>query len=785
MSPRNLFDRFQAWASGRNNPPKTTDDTPKTSNPVSTGRPAVIFHDVAAGVALDRLKKEAEDKQKHLTLDRLQRARDEEAWLTEQRNETGSPWFKNQSDERKKRAETQAQIERALSPPTTAPSTGTISPQQLADAAKLARDIESLCSDCDKIVKTIAEKDGIKPIPTSDSQFVAYALCVCNSDGVVTEQEASLFCDLFTHLMPQLNLKRNELQGVSALIQERYLKYRPFFEKDPTALIWNILERHDQLSGTQYASRFRGLVLRMANMFAGAESARSGAKLSCVAQIERSLSPLFGSAPRELAREINLLIRDCETIVQRSLDKISIGGTSTAARLKAADHLKHDFCKRAVCVCNADGGVSQEEAALFHEIFIHLLPDQRVADRFCSGLEAVYPAYRGFLATYPIPFFLIVFEQHDQANGTSYASRYRDLVVRMANMLASAEGVRNEAKLACVAQIERTLSRPQTVQSAGIISPRQHNVGNAGTTTSGLPQKATAAEPPFQTSRGLDDILLELDGLIGLNAVKQDVRQLVNYVKVLQIRQARGLKAADMSFHMVFYGKPGTGKTTVARLIGEIYKALGVISKDEVIEVDRAKLVAAYVGQTAIKTTEVVNSALGGILFIDEAYTLAPADARGSDFGQEAIDTLLKLMEDHRNNLVVIVAGYPDEMGRFVSSNPGLQARFNKYLSFDDYTAAELVEIFDHFCKQSDYRLTEPATEKIRAFFQSAYETRDKMFGNARLARNIFERAIESQSTRILNVDMTSDVLATIEACDISVPTEMNGIGGSSRRIGF
>ncbi len=288
-----------------------------------------------------------------------------------------------------------------------------------------------------------------------------------------------------------------------------------------------------------------------------------------------------------------------------------------------------------------------------------------------------------------------------------------------------------------------------------------------------------------QRSRGLQEILLELDGLIGLNAVKQDVRQLVNYVKVLQIRQAKGLKVSDMSFHMVFYGKPGTGKTTVARLIGEIYKSLGVISKGHLIEADRAKLVAAYVGQTAIKTTEVVNNALGGILFIDEAYTLAPADARGNDFGQEAIDTLLKLMEDHRNDLVVIVAGYPDEMGRFVGSNPGLQSRFNKYLSFDDYTPAELVEIFDHFCKQNDYRLTELATEKIREFFQSAYEVRDRMFGNARLARNVFERAIESQSTRILNLDMTSDVLTTIEACDISVPTEVKGIGGTSRRVGF
>jgi stage V sporulation protein K len=336
----------------------------------------------------------------------------------------------------------------------------------------------------------------------------------------------------------------------------------------------------------------------------------------------------------------------------------------------------------------------------------------------------------------------------------------------------------------CIAQIEAVFTPKMTPTTVAPPSTLQGYGASSSVSPAGATAQVRATE--IQPSRPLEQILTELDGLIGLNAVKQDVRELVNYVKVLQIRQARGLKAAGMSFHMVFYGKPGTGKTTVARLIGEIYKALGVISKGHLIEADRAKLVAAYVGQTAIKTTEVVNSALGGILFIDEAYTLAPADARGNDFGQEAIDTLLKLMEDHRNDLVVIVAGYPDEMGRFVSSNPGLQSRFNKYLSFDDYAPPELVEIFGHFCKQNDYRLTESATDKIRAYFQSAYEVRNKMFGNARLARNVFERAIESQSSRILNVDMTSDdVLTTIEACDVSVPTESKGKGSPSRRIGF
>jgi Holliday junction resolvasome RuvABC ATP-dependent DNA helicase subunit len=499
------------------------------------------------------------------------------------------------------------------------------------------------------------------------------------------------------------------------------------------------------------------------------------------------LRPTTAEASK-LGGDIESLFRECESVVRKGLDKDKIEATVKNATIDTLFGL-------AVCICNADGSVSEEEASLYYEIFASARLFERRdikgnLQAVCTIIRDAYPKCRQGFEAWPTVSVLILkwLEQNDGVNSTSYASRYRELVLRMANMLVSAEGVRSEAKLSCVAQIERTLSRPTMASSAGAISTRQQDADKAGSFTSGVPQKATRQElttKEVQSSRGLEEILLELDELIGLNTVKEDVRQLVNYVKVLQIRQAKGLKVSDMSFHMVFYGKPGTGKTTIARLIGEIYKSLGVISKGHLIEADRAKLVAAYVGQTAIKTTEVVNNALGGVLFIDEAYTLAPADAHGNDFGQEAIDTLLKLMEDHRNELVVIVAGYPEEMGRFVASNPGLQSRFNKYLSFDDYTPADLVEIFSHFCKQNDYRLTESATEKIRAFFQSAYEVRDKMFGNARLARNVFERAIESQSSRILNMDMTDDVLTTIEACDISVPTEVKGIGGTSRRVGF
>jgi len=241
----------------------------------------------------------------------------------------------------------------------------------------------------------------------------------------------------------------------------------------------------------------------------------------------------------------------------------------------------------------------------------------------------------------------------------------------------------------------------------------------------------------------------ELDDLIGLGSVKQEVRSLANFVELQKQREAQGLKTAKVSYHLVFYGSPGTGKTTVARIVGRIYKDLGVLKKGHTVETDRGGLVAKYMGQTALKTDTVIQQALDGVLFIDEAYSLVPEGGGGQDYGQEAIATLLKRMEDYRDRLVVIIAGYKDEMQRFIDSNPGLQSRFNRYIDFPDYSGAELSDIFKMYMKKNQYTLTPDAEAYLKEQFDDAVAHKDRNFGNARFARNVFEKSIQQQANRL------------------------------------
>lgn len=287
----------------------------------------------------------------------------------------------------------------------------------------------------------------------------------------------------------------------------------------------------------------------------------------------------------------------------------------------------------------------------------------------------------------------------------------------------------------------------------------------------GVPEQSANAKEEAEKEkkpRPVEEVLAELDSLVGLEDVKKDVNSLVNLIKVRKLRSERNIKQIDMSLHMVFSGNPGTGKTTVARLLAEIYASIGLLPSGQLVETDRTGLVAGYVGQTALKTKEIIDKAMGGVLFIDEAYALTQNRGQ-NDFGQEAVDTLLKAMEDNRDKLVVIVAGYTDLMKGFVDSNPGLRSRFNKYILFKDYSAEELLGILKMQCRKGEYELSYAAEQHAEKFFLQRIKDKPQNYANGRDVRNFFEKAVVFQANRLakLNGELSDAQLKTLELEDV------------------
>jgi SpoVK/Ycf46/Vps4 family AAA+-type ATPase len=268
----------------------------------------------------------------------------------------------------------------------------------------------------------------------------------------------------------------------------------------------------------------------------------------------------------------------------------------------------------------------------------------------------------------------------------------------------------------------------------------------------------------ISTDDSLEVTLKELEELVGLSDIKNEVKSLINFAKVNEIRKSKGLPAISLSLHSVFFGPPGTGKTTIARLVSKAFKSLGILKKGHLIETDRSQLVAGYVGQTAIKTKEVLDKALDGVLFIDEAYSLSSDD----DFGKEAIDTILKYMEDNRDRLIVIVAGYENEMGTFINSNPGLKSRFNKYFSFPNYSGSELLDILLRITAKNKFNMSEEAKSKLTYIINDAIFAEGKQFGNARYVRNLYEQIVQNQFTRVSQLEnLEEEHLSEITVSDL------------------
>lgn len=366
----------------------------------------------------------------------------------------------------------------------------------------------------------------------------------------------------------------------------------------------------------------------------------------------------------------------------------------------------------------------------------------------------------------------------DDKDGTASAHRFVDGVSKLLYAAAEIDGDMTGRELSFITGYAGGLRTFLMSRAAGRHAGAQETARRVdapgGTPVEPGGQSAQAGQTQADKPKGdapdeptLEALMAELDALIGLDGVKREVRSLINLIKVRGMRKAHGLKIMDMSFHMVFTGNPGTGKTTVARLIARIYKQLGFLSQGQLIETDRSGLVAGYVGQTAGKVTDVVNSALGGILFIDEAYSLARKGAE-NDFGREAIDTLVKLMEDHRDDLVVIVAGYTDEMHDFLTSNPGLISRFNKYVDFKDYTDDELMAILQMNAQRQGYTVSPEAQGIVRGML-SGMTLGDRIdFGNARGMRNMLEKLVQAQANRlaVAEGEITRQMLCEITGQD-------------------
>lgn len=451
---------------------------------------------------------------------------------------------------------------------------------------------------------------------------------------------------------------------------------------------------------------------------------------------------------------------DVSRFVERVSDALGeLAGTS-AVGFRTETFLEASAIVAAVV--DADGRHSDAELrAWLDDVGPHLDPPVLVApQRLREG--GLLDGAASWLARPSTMFDLLV-----RADGRDQRRRsnvYYDAALQLAHATAALDLVPSPDEIAAIDRFRTTLLH--AMDTAGVPRPGQPDAPTppAATATTGG-STAPAPEPALPPQRPIEDLLAELDELIGLGHVKTEVRRLTSLLRVQRLRAERDLPTIETSHHLVFTGNPGTGKTTVARLLSQIYRSLEVLSKGHLVETDRSHLVAGYVGQTATKTRAVLESGLGGMVLIDEAYALARGGE--NDFGREAIDTLVKFMEDHRHDLAVVAAGYPAEMDQLIDTNPGLQSRFTRSIEFPDYTDDELIAIFERLATKQRYELTPAAAGRLRAIIGA--EPRGRGFGNARFVRNVFEEAVARQALRLATIEHPTDAdLVGLDADDIS-----------------